>query len=258
MSPARPAPLAAAPRGDLGAARRRVLAAALGAALAMACAPRTPPALRPELADRYPVHVVEAGDNLYRIALMYDVPLEEIQSLNELVDPSQLQVGQRLLIPKPLPLPPAPAAERRAAPPADPAALSSCPGGRVDLAISSAGLAWPVDGVVLARFGDVDGQPHPGLDIGAPEGTPVYASRPGEVTFAGEQPGFGPVVILRHGPGAFTLYARNAALCVQAGDEVQRGEILGRVGDAGTGVPYLYFEVREDGRPVDPQPRLPR
>jgi murein DD-endopeptidase MepM/ murein hydrolase activator NlpD len=238
-----------------------VSAAVVALGCAGGCAPRTPPALRPDLADRYPVHVVQAGENLYRIALRYDVEMAELQALNELTDPSQLRVGQRLLIPKPLPPPPAPGATEtapRPTPPRDPGALASCSGGRADLAISSAGLSWPVDGVVLARFGEVDGQPHPGIDIGAPLGTPVYASRPGEVTFAGEQPGFGPVVILRHGPGAFTLYARNATLCVEAGDMVQRGEMVGRVGDAGTDVPYLYFEVREDGRPVDPQPRLPR
>lgn len=242
---------------------RRVGAVMVVAALVAgaACAPRTPPALRPELADRYPVHVVEAGENLYRIALAYDVTLEDLQKLNEIDDPAQLAVGQRLLIPKPLPLPP-PLREPDAPvvrAPARSRPTETCPGGAEDLAISSAGLSWPVDGVVLARFGDVDGAPHPGLDIGAPMGAPVFASRAGDVTFADEQPGFGQVLILRHGPGAFTLYARVQEPCVGAGDPVRRGEVIAHVGDAGgTGVPYLYFEVREDGRPVDPQSRLPR
>jgi lipoprotein YgeR len=240
--------------GAGGAARCGFAVAAL--LVAAACAPRTPPSLRPELADRYPVHVVAEGENLYRIALKYDVTIEAIQELNEIDDPTALTIGQRLLIPKPLPPPPPMSRPpRQGAPPTG----VDCPGGTVDLAISSAGLSWPVDGVVLARFGDVDGAPHPGIDIGAPRGTLIRASRAGEVSFAGRQPGFGEIVILRHGPGVFTLYARNALNCVREGDRVRRGQVLGRVGDGeGTGVPYLYFELREDGRPVDPQVRLPR
>lgn len=228
-------------------------------AVAGACTPRTPPSLRPELADRYPVHVVEPGENLYRIALRYEVTVEELQALNEIEDPTTLRVGQRLLIPKPLPPPPPLSDPRPRVPSVEPRERTRCPGGTEDLSISRYGLSWPVDGVVLARFGDVDGAPHPGIDIGAPAGTPVRASQTGEVTFAGEQPGFGRVVILRHRPGAFTLYARNELICVAEGEEVRRGQVIARVGDAnGTGVPYLYFEVREDGRPVDPQARLPR
>jgi len=242
-------------RGGIGLAAGLALLAGLGGGAG--CAPRTPPSLRPELADRYPVHVVEPGENLYRIAQAHGVRLEDLQALNEIEDPTSLRVGQRLLIPKPLP--PPPMSEPVEPSPSPPAEHDRCPSKLESLAISRYGLSWPVDGVVLARFGEVDGAPHPGIDLGAPIGAPIYASQAGRVTFAGTQPGFGRVVILEHGPGAFTLYARNDENCVETGQRVQRGQVIGHVGDAGgTGVPYVYFEVREDGRPVDPQPRLPR
>ncbi|NJK88351.1 MAG: peptidoglycan DD-metalloendopeptidase family protein [Myxococcales bacterium] len=229
---------------------------------ASACGPRTPPALRPDLSDRYRVHVLQPNDTLYRVALRYGVTVEDLVALNEIRDVTKIAAGTRLLIPdggqsleiKPRPAEPAP----RLSEPA-PEPLDACPSrAPVSLPIGAAGYAWPVDGVVLARFGTVDGSPHPGLAIGAPLGTVVWASRAGEVTFSGPQAGFGNVVIVEHGPGAFTVYGRTHLLCVEEGDQVERGQVIARVGDAGgTGVPYLYFELREDGRPIDPQPRLP-
>ncbi len=243
---------------------RHRLALATLIVFAGACGPRTPPALRPELADRYPVHVVEPGDTLYAIAERYGVPVRRLAELNEIDDPTTLEIGQRLLIPTAASSPVAvgrsgSGSESRipAASPVDDG--TGCPMPVVvDLPSSKAGFAWPVDGVILARFGAVDGEPHPGLDLGAPMGSPVRASRAGDVTFVGQQAGFGRAIILRHGPGSFTLYARNAINCVKTGDVVRQGQALARVGDGeGTGVPYLYFELRIDGRPVDPQKRLP-
>jgi murein DD-endopeptidase MepM/ murein hydrolase activator NlpD len=94
---------------------------------------------------------------------------------------------------------------------------------------------------------------HAGIDMRGANGTPIYASAPGEVVFAGTRGGYGSTVIIDHGGGIATLYAHQSKLAVAAGDEVARGQVIGAVGSTGfsTG-PHLHFEVRARGVPVDP------
>lgn len=199
--------------------------------------------------------MVQPGENLYRIALRYQVELDALMALNRITDPTTLQVGQELLIP----------GERaQAAGPLDrgdggtspPFSAGGCDLHRVRGPTSEHGLQWPVDGVVLARFGQKDGAPYRGIDIAAPLGTPVVSAEDGRVVFAGEQAGFGRLIVIEGQSGRLTLYGRNAAICVDEGRRVRRGEGIGRVGDRGTGVAYLYFEIRE-GEPINPLRRLP-
>lgn len=116
---------------------------------------------------------------------------------------------------------------------------------------------WPVDGVVISAYGRREGVPHDGIDIAAPLGTPVWASQSGEVVFAGEQPGYGLLVILRHEAGLATVYAHNARNCVATGSRVEQGDVialLGRSGDAGS--PVVHFEVRVGQKAVNPRRHL--
>lgn len=95
---------------------------------------------------------------------------------------------------------------------------------------------------------------HRGLDFAAPEGTPILAAAPGKVVFAGERGGYGLAVEVEHAGGMRTLYAHASSVGVQVGQEVRKGEVIAAVGSTGrsTGA-HLHFEVRQDGRPVDPQ-----
>jgi septal ring factor EnvC (AmiA/AmiB activator) len=118
-------------------------------------------------------------------------------------------------------------------------------------------LDWPVTGRVTAGFdagtGRSGGQVvRNGIDIAAPEGTPVLAVHPGTVDYADAFTGFGNLVIIDHGSNYYSLYGFLAAAEVQRGDHVDAGTELGRVGTAPTGPPALYFELRVDGRSVDP------
>jgi murein DD-endopeptidase MepM/ murein hydrolase activator NlpD len=95
---------------------------------------------------------------------------------------------------------------------------------------------------------------HGGMDIAAAVGTEIHAAQRGLVTFAGERPGYGKVVEIRHPDGTTGRYAHASRLHVAVGDKIDVGETIADVGATGqvTG-PHLHFEVRKHGHPIDPQ-----
>jgi murein DD-endopeptidase MepM/ murein hydrolase activator NlpD len=122
---------------------------------------------------------------------------------------------------------------------------------------SAKGFIWPVRGTVTSGFGMRWGRLHAGIDIAAPMGTPVRAAQSGQVIFAGTQGGYGNLVLIAHGDGIVTAYAHLSSIGVGVNQFVDRGQIIGAVGSTGhsTG-PHLHFEVRVNGRPVDPMAYL--
>jgi len=124
-------------------------------------------------------------------------------------------------------------------------------------------LAPPAEGPVAVAFGKVVDPRfntvtvQNGLDIGAKAGAPVRAVAPGRVVHAGWFKGYGNLVIVDHGDGYHALVAHLAAMHTAMGEDVEAGAVLGTVGDSGSlKGPYLYFELRHRGKPVDPGPWL--
>lgn len=121
----------------------------------------------------------------------------------------------------------------------------------------------PIPGYVSSSFGyrfhPLDGRRrlHHGVDIVAEPGTPVRAPAPGTVVFSGYKSGYGKVVVVDHGFGIRTLFAHNSKLFVNRGVVVKRGDVISQVGSTGhsTG-PHLHYEIRKNGRPVNPAPFL--
>jgi septal ring factor EnvC (AmiA/AmiB activator) len=119
-------------------------------------------------------------------------------------------------------------------------------------------LPWPVAGKVVSRFGRVPAGRfgtsivRNGIDVAVAEGTPVRAVHEGTVAFAAPFMGFSTLVIIDHGGSAFTMYGYLSEASVTAGMPVTRGAEIGKAGLSPTGGPSVYFEVRIDGRPVDP------
>ena len=119
-------------------------------------------------------------------------------------------------------------------------------------------LEWPVTGAVVSAFGKAlagrfgTSIVRNGIEIAAPEGTPVRAVHGGSVAYAAPFAGFGLLAIVDHGGSAFTLYGHLGEVSVRQGTTVQRGTEVGRVGLVPAGDAWLYFELRIDGRPVDP------
>ncbi|EPX57123.1 hypothetical protein D187_006877 [Cystobacter fuscus DSM 2262] len=218
-------------------------------------------------------HTVAPGETLYRIAVNHQLSVEQLATANGIKDPRTLSVGQELVIPgaaRPIPV-----ATESSPPPARPPSTSSPTASSRGPLVSSpsrrpAGrplpqkppkpvpetkgtLDWPLRGVLYARFGKKGREPHDGIDLAVPVGTPVKTAQEGEVLYAGEQRGYGLIIIIQHSARLITLYAHNRDLRVRTGQKVRRGQVLAMVGESGkTSGPQLHFEVRVDGKPVDP------
>jgi murein DD-endopeptidase MepM/ murein hydrolase activator NlpD len=177
---------------------------------------------------------------------------------NGIEDPTTLKVGQELLIPgsgvlKPVVEAdsPEPKAPDRAPPPPEKKK------GLLKVGKADGTLGWPLRGVLYARFGRKGSEAHDGIDLAAPAGTPVKTAGEGEVLFAGDQKGYGLIAIVEHPNRLVTLYAHNRDLRVKTGQKVREGQVIATVGDSGaTSGPHLHFEVRKDGKPVDPLEHL--
>ena len=119
-------------------------------------------------------------------------------------------------------------------------------------------LPWPVAGAVASRFGRVASGRfgtaivRNGIEVTAAEGVDARAVHEGTVAYAAPFTGFGTLVIVDHGQSSFTLYGHLQEATVAVGSPVSRGSVVGRVRGSAAGSPGLYFEVRIDGRPVDP------
>ncbi|WP_222565925.1 murein hydrolase activator EnvC family protein [Novilysobacter antarcticus] len=137
--------------------------------------------------------------------------------------------------------------------PARPAASASGP--------KVGGAGWPLSGSLIAGYGAKlpDGRPSQGMLIGANAGTSVQAVADGTVVYAEWMSGFGLILIIDHGNGYMSLYAHNDAVLRDAGDAVRRGDPVSTVGTSGGhGRPALYFELRRNGEPVNPNVWLNR
>ncbi|WP_434380067.1 peptidoglycan DD-metalloendopeptidase family protein [Melittangium boletus] len=211
-------------------------------------------------------HTVAPGETLYRIALNHGVSVEALASANGIDDPRSLSVGQELIIPhtelRPVPVASessptpsrAPSASSRPASAARPTGKPGAKGASARPVPETKGtLDWPLRGVLYARFGKKGREPHDGIDLAVPAGTPVKTAQEGEVLYAGEQRGYGLIVIVRHSEHLITLYAHNRDLRVSTGQKVRRAQVIATVGESGkTSGPQLHFEVRVEGKPVDP------
>ncbi len=233
------------------------------------------------------VHVVRRGETVWRIARAYGIEPADLMETNGIADPRSVEIGAELFVPgaerlvevppapgdagstptpTPTPTPtqtPTPNSTAPLAPVPIPTAGGAAPAqARGELSAGpsrdSTPLAWPLRGVLYGRYGVRAGRRHDGIDIAAPEGSSVLAAAAGTVIYAGEQAGYGAIVILRHDAGLVTLYAHNSKLLVDEGRRVRRGEPIARVGQTGrTSGPHLHFEVREGTRPKNPLLYLP-
>jgi lipoprotein NlpD len=217
------------------------------------CAPQQTSKIAPPVRRGETIyHVVKPGENLFRIGKAYDVSFEELARVNGIRDATQIRVGQRIIVPganRALPVevitPVEPSSAGRSAPP--------------PVETTSDAVLWPVRGTVNSGFGPRGSGMHDGIDIAAPEGTPIHAVERGEVIFSDQLRGYGNIVILRHGGGLVSVYAHNQTNLVREGDKVERGDVIAKVGSTGrVSGPHLHFEIRKNNMAQDPLRFLPQ
>jgi murein DD-endopeptidase MepM/ murein hydrolase activator NlpD len=201
------------------------------------------PSHHPERKGIY--HVVEKHQTLYRICKTYGVDIKEVVSLNGIPDPSKIQTGQRIFIPG------ATKALKVEIYIDDVVAES---GEKEKIAYKKLNFLWPVEGKITDAFNDTESKRHQGIDIPSPLGTPIKASSPGTVIYSSNTiKGYGNLIILRHSEEFVTIYAHNQMNLVEEGSWVERGQIIGKVGQTGRATgPHLHFEIRKNNKAVDP------
>ncbi len=130
---------------------------------------------------------------------------------------------------------------------------------KVIIALKVPRLVWPVKGKVVSSFGWRGPKHHDGIDIAAPEGTPVVAAADGIVIYAGNGfKGYGNLIVIKHTPRVFTIYAHNKKNLVRKGQKVKQGQVIALVGSTGNATgPHLHFELRIGNKPVNPLKYLP-
>ncbi|MEZ5439403.1 MAG: peptidoglycan DD-metalloendopeptidase family protein [Lysobacteraceae bacterium] len=149
----------------------------------------------------------------------------------------------------PTPLPPPTAAPPSAKPP-----VTAAP------AVASGAVAWrwPVDGRLLATYaaGDPTRQ---GIDIDGKAGDPVKAAAAGEVVYSGSGlVGYGELIIVKHSDTWLSAYGHNRKRLVAEGDRVSAGQVIAELGRTGASRDQLHFEIRRNGKPIDPLTQLPK
>ncbi len=217
------------------------------------CAQRTARPVVPSVTPSHGIyHTVKPGENLFRIGKAYDVSVEELVRANGIKDPDRIQSGQRLLIPgatRELPVgtiaPVETSSIHRGAPPA--------------IESPDEVLTLPISGTINSGYGPRGAGFHDGIDIGAPEGTPIHAVEKGEVIYSDQIRGYGNIVIIRHAGGIVSVYAHNQINLVHDGQIVEQGEVIAKVGSTGrTTGPHLHFEIRKNNIAQDPVRYLPQ
>jgi len=221
-------------------------------------------------------YTVRQGDTLLRIALESGQNWRDIARWNNLDNPNVIEVGQVLRVAPPAnsvvaaaPAASTPAPVASSAPPA--ASSSSAAHGTTSAPASSApanpppsagpddeiAWGWPTTGAatVLAGF---DEQKNKGVDIAGRAGDPVLAAADGRVVYAGAGlRGYGNLIILKHNNTYLTAYAHNQSLLVKEDQTVRKGQKIAEMGSTDTDRVKLHFEIRRQGKPVDPTRYLP-
>ncbi len=230
-------------------------------------------------------YYVKFGDTLIEIADSFGVSPSTILDWNPNIDPRYLKAGQELLIP----IPDGIIYEVKKGDTLDTIAkrfftvvdvikeannlIGSIifPGQKLFIPLEAVGIAfndtktliWPVYGEISSPFGwrihpiTKRWSFHTGIDIAAPEGTPIFAADSGVVEYAGWKSGYGNFIIINHGLYK-TAYGHLSKIDVFVGQYVTRGELIGRVGNTGISTgPHLHFEVRYRNRYTNPVTYLP-
>lgn len=222
-------------------------------------------------------HVVAKGETLYSIAWRYNLDYTQLARANGVGSDYNIHPGQKLSldlsdpsepassapataptltpvkpVTKKLPKPPVPKARSINKSPVAPQSTKNLTHSR------KIQWHWPAEGNLIATFSSNQGL-NKGIDIEGELGDSVYAASAGKVVYAGSGlRGYGKLIIVKHSDKYLSAYAHSRQLLAREGDRVKSGEKIAEMGSTGTDTVKLHFEIRHDGKPVDPLRFLPR
>lgn len=184
----------------------------------------------------YIEYSVTRGDTLWDIAKAYNISVDAVLAANPGVVPTKLKVGDVIKVPLG-------EYARSLGSTTVPRYIWPVSGGRI-----TSEYGWRTDPFTRQRSF------HGGIDIGLPEGSPIYASAAGVVLEAGPKGNYGNAVVIQHEDGLVTLYAHASKVLVKKGQRVVQGQLIARVGSTGRATgPHLHFEVRKNDVTIDPR-----
>ncbi len=221
-------------------------------------------------------YTVKPGDTLVRIALENGQNWRDLVRWNTLENPNVIEVGQVLRVAPPVavaavpdtgvvvrPIPSAtvsagagtPTQAASAPRPAAAASAPTAPAPAAPAGEDDVAWAWPVNGALIAGYDEVKNK---GLDIGGKAGDAVVAAADGRVVYAGAGlRGYGNLIILKHNNTFLSAYAHNQTLLVKEDQSVRKGQKIAEMGNSDADRVKLHFEIRRQGKPVDPAKYLP-
>jgi lipoprotein NlpD len=226
----------------------------------------TDPAGKPlpgaENAGKPGYYTVKPGDTVIRIGLDTGQNWRDIVRWNNLENPNLIEVGQVLRVAPPTSdnnqvatRPVAPGSATAAASAARPASVASGTAAPASAGEDEVVFIWPAQGPLIGSFDDVKNK---GFDIAGKSGDPILASADGRVVYAGAGlRGYGNLIILKHNNTYLTAYAHNQTLLVKEDQSVKKGQKIAEMGNSDADRVKLHFEVRRQGKPVDPAKYLP-
>ncbi|MEN5034278.1 peptidoglycan DD-metalloendopeptidase family protein [Pseudomonas sp. TWI929] len=225
-------------------------------------------------------YIVKPGDTLFSIAFRYGWDYKELAARNGIPAPYTIRPGQAIrfssgstssttVVSSPSssskttvirrPVGSTATVPASSGKPATPASSTSTPVAATVPAAERAvgGWTWPASGVLIGKFAS-NGSLNKGIDIAGDLGQPVFAASDGAVVYAGSGlRGYGELIIIKHSDTYVSAYGHNRRLLVREGQQVKAGQSIAEMGSTGTDRVKLHFEIRRQGKPVDPLQFLP-
>jgi lipoprotein NlpD len=226
---------------------------------ACSTAPAPVDSRRPPPSTKIKTHVVGKGETLFSIAWAYGFDYKALARANGIDQSYVIHPGQVLKLTDV-----APSVASTAAIKTNSQARASATKPQAakplikNVADSKLLWRWPAPGKVMRAFSE-SGSVNKGIDLVGNLGDPVYASASGRVVYAGSGLlGYGQLIIIKHNDQFLSAYAHNRILSVKEGDDIKGGQKIAEIGASGADKVKLHFEIRRDGKPVDPELYLPR
>ena len=213
-------------------------------------------------------YTVRRGDTLIGLGRAFGQNYRDLAAWNKISDKDEIEVGQVLRIRPPPSV--APIARARPARPTESTAAASAavrerkaaeakkepvPAAPSVAEAEQLNWMWPAQG----KLSPTTDRNLKGIDIVGTTGQPIWAAEAGKVTYAGRGVrGYGNMIIVRHSRTLLSVYAHNKSIMVKEGQTVNRGQQIAEMGDTDSSAVKLYFEIRSNGKPINPTPLLPK